>query len=64
MLNELIQRHAYDNNSNTIPLTPRQVKTRQDKAREDEIYIDSLHIIIMKMTMSIIMSMTMTIIIQ
>ena len=52
MLNELIQRHAYDNNSNTIPLTPRQVKTRQDKAREDEIYIDSLHI------------MTMTIIIQ
>ena len=33
MLNELIQRHAYHNNSNTNPLTPRQVKTRQDKRR-------------------------------
>ena len=56
---ELIQRHAYNNNSNTSPFTPKQGKTREDKAREgktrqDEIYIDSLHI----------MTMTMTIIIQ
>ena len=35
MLNELIQRHAYHSNSNTIPLTPRQVKTRQDKTRRN-----------------------------
>ena len=27
MLNELIQRHAYNNNSNTIPLNSRQDKT-------------------------------------
>ena len=54
---ELIQRHAYHNNSNTIPLTPRQVKTRQD-----EIYIDSLHIMITAMTTT--MTTTMTIIIQ
>ena len=53
MLNELIQRHAYNSNSNTSPLTPRQVKTRQD-----EIYIDSLHI------MTTAMTTTMTIIIQ
>ena len=30
MLDEIIQRHAYNNNSNTS-----QLKTRQDKARED-----------------------------
>ena len=40
----------------------RQDKTREGKARQDEIYIDSLHI--MKMSMTITMSMTMTIIIQ
>ena len=33
MLNELIQRHAYNNNSNTNPLTPRQGKTRQGNTR-------------------------------
>ena len=32
-MDELIQRHAYNNNSNTSPLTPRQGKARQDKTR-------------------------------
>ena len=36
-----------------------QVETRQDMRRQDEIYIDSLHI--MTMTMTTTMSMTMTI---
>ena len=31
MLDGIIQRHAYNNNSNTSPLNTRQVKTRQDK---------------------------------
>ena len=31
MLNELIQRHAYHNNSNTT-----QLKTRQDKAKQEK----------------------------
>ena len=35
MLNELIQRHAYNSNSNTSPLNSRQDKTRHGKARED-----------------------------
>ena len=34
MQDELIQRHAYNNNSNTSPLKTRQGKTRQDKARK------------------------------
>ena len=38
----------------------RQDKTRQVKARQDEIYIDSLHIMTMSMTMTISMTMTMT----
>ena len=36
MLNELIQRHAYNNNSNTSPLNSRQDKARQDKSRQDK----------------------------
>ena len=55
MLDEIIQRHAYNNSSNTS-----QLKTRQDKTRHDEVYIYSLHI----MTMATTMTMTMTIIIQ
>ena len=43
-----------------ILVNSRQDKTRQDKARHDEIYIDPLHIMIMKATKT----MTMTIIIQ
>ena len=39
---------------------PRQDKTREDKARLEEIYIDPLHIMTMKKTMTT----TMTIIIQ
>ena len=59
MLDEIIQRHAYNNNSNTSPLKPRQDKTRQNKvrqskAKQDEIYIDSLHIMTMTTTMTII----------
>ena len=34
MLDEIIQRHAYNNNSNTSPLKPRQDKTRQGKTRQ------------------------------
>ena len=33
MLNELIQRHAYNNNSNINPLNSRQDKVRQGKRR-------------------------------
>ena len=33
MCHELIQRHAYNNSSNTSPLKTRQDKTRQEKAR-------------------------------
>ena len=36
MLNELIQRHAYDNNSNTSPLKTTQDKLRQDKISQDK----------------------------
>ena len=36
MWDELIQRHAYNNSSNTSPLTPRQGKARQDKTRQDK----------------------------
>ena len=60
MLDEIIQRHAYNNNSNTSQLKTRQNKTRQGKRRQDEIYIDPLHIMTMKKTMTT----TMTIIIQ
>ena len=48
----------------------RQDKASQGKRRQDEIYIDSLHIMTitmtttMSMTTTMIMSMTMTIIIQ
>ena len=35
MLNELIQRHAYNNNSNTSPFTPKQDKTSQGKTSQD-----------------------------
>ena len=57
MLNELIQRHAYNNNSNINPLNSRQDKVRQgktsqDKTRRDETYIDPLHIMTMTMTIS------------
>ena len=38
MEDELIQRHAYNNNSNTSQL-------KKDKTRQDDIYIDPLHII-------------------
>ena len=62
MLDEIIQRHAYNNNSNTSQLNSRQNKTRQGKRRQDEIYIDSLHIMTMKKTMTT--RTTMTIIIQ
>ena len=48
MLDEIIQRHAYNNNSNTS-----QLKTKQGKRRQDEIYIDLLHIMIMTMTIII-----------
>ena len=58
MLDELMQRHAYNNNSNTSQLNTKQNKTRQHKARQDEIYIDSLHM------MTITTTMTMIIIIQ
>ena len=58
MLDEIIQRHAYNNNSNTSPLNTRLDKARQGKRRQDEIYIDSLHIMTMTTTT------TMTIIIQ
>ena len=58
MEDDLMQRHAYHNNSNTIPLNSRQVKTRQDKARHDEIYIDSLHIMTMTITMTTKIKMT------
>ena len=51
MLDEIIQRHAYNNNSNTS-----QLKTRQDKTRLEEIYIDPLHIMTMKKTMTTAMS--------
>ena len=57
---ELIQRHAYNNNSNTSPLKTRQSKSREVKSRQDEIYIDLFQIITMTMTTTI----TMTIIIQ
>ena len=33
MWDELIQRHAYNNNSNTSPLKTTQDKTRQDERR-------------------------------
>ena len=33
MLDELIQRHAYNNNSNTSQVNTRQDKTRQDKMK-------------------------------
>ena len=33
MLDEIIQRHAYNNNSNTSQLKTRQGKTRQGKTR-------------------------------
>ena len=33
MLDEIIQRHAYNNNSNTSQLKTRQNKVRQSKAR-------------------------------
>ena len=56
MEDELNQRHAYNNNSNTSQLKKRQDKTRQDKTKQDDIYIDSLHI--MTATMTITMSMT------
>ena len=36
MLDEIIQRHAYNNNSNTSQLKTRQNKVRQGKAREDK----------------------------
>ena len=36
MLHELIQRHAYDNNSNTSPLKTTQDKLRQDKISQDK----------------------------
>ena len=49
MLDEIIQRHAYNNNSNTS-----QLKLRQDKTTQDDIYIDSLH----KMTATITITMT------
>ena len=42
----------------------RQDKTREGKARQDKIYIDSLHIMTMTMTATITTSMSMTIIIQ
>ena len=50
-----------------ILVNSRQNKTRQDKAsqvkrRQDDVYIDSLHI--MKMTMTTTMTISMTIIIQ
>ena len=43
-----------------------ETKTKQGKARQDEIYIDSLHIMTMTKTTTatMIMIMTMTIIIQ
>ena len=34
MLDEIIQRHAYNNNSNTSQLKTRQDKTRQNKTRQ------------------------------
>ena len=64
MSDELIQRHAYNNSSNTSPLKRRQGKTRQDNRRQDEIYIDSLHIMTMTITITITITATMTIIIQ
>ena len=33
MLDEIIQRHAYNNNSNTSQLKPRQNKTKQGKMK-------------------------------
>ena len=36
ILDELIQRHAYNNNSNTSQLKTRQEKRRQDKTRQDK----------------------------
>ena len=58
MEDDLMQRHAYHNNSNTSQLKKRQDKTRQD----NDIYIDSLHIMTMTMTMTA--TIIMTIIIQ
>ena len=43
-----------------ILVNSRQGKTRQDKTRREEIFIDSLHV----MTMTMTTTMTMTIIIQ
>ena len=42
MLHEIIQRHAYNNNSNTRPLKTRQDKTRQDKTREGKAREDKM----------------------
>ena len=36
MWDDLIQRHAYNNNSNTSQVDSRQDKTRQDKTRQDK----------------------------
>ena len=42
----------------------RQDKTRQDKTRQYDVYIDPLHIMIMRATKTTTMTITMTIIIQ
>ena len=57
MEDEFIQRHAYHNNSNTS-----QVNSKKDKTTQDDVYIDSLHII--TTTITITMTIIMTIIIQ
>ena len=49
MEDELIKCYAYNNNSNTS-----QLKMSQDKTRQDEIYIDSLHIMTTTITMTMI----------
>ena len=51
MEDELIQRHAYNSNSNTS-----QLKTTLDKRRQNEIHIDSLHIMTMTGTITMILS--------
>ena len=47
MEDELNQRHAYNNNSNTSQL-------KKDKTRQDDIYIDPLDIMTATMTLTMI----------
>ena len=42
ILDELIQRHAYNSNSNTSPLKTRQGKARQDKTRQGNTIEDKM----------------------